>query len=354
MKKPTITFVVLSLSVFISLMVLWSGRYFVPEIPQEETLATPLALPPEVLLVPVPGKPHVKKTKQEENIADEAETNLDPFSAWTEAIRNSRRGNDLLLAALFSVNDEEREGVLHDAYSQDPENVLLNYQILQFCLSVPLSTLCSLPIVDTLLQNDGDNLHTLIIVSVFQYELGDVDSAFVSLSSVQDARRVEDYTIRYREALDESNRFHGYDRSFATLTSIIGVESAIAVPHLRSIMSMCDEQVERGVSQWRSTCSAYGKTLAEKGSSLFDQRIGLAIQLQYSGLSKEEISNFRDPRKEKLNADIGTMRDLTSQLRAMDGENKIISDAQWETYLTIYRLEGEMAAILYLHQLALD
>lgn len=350
MKKIFITIAILTLSISVGLMVRCYGQGSKPGISQEENLKSYALAPQAAPVVSIPDRSLIENKKQDESIAGEAETNLDHFSAWKEAIRNSRRGNDLLLAALFSANDEEREVVLHEAYSQDPKNVLLNYQILQFCLTVPISTLCSLPIVDTLLRHDGDNLHTLIVVSAFQYELGDVDSAFASLSSVQNAGGAEDYTIRYREALDESNRFHGYDRNFEILVSNIGIEAAIGVPHLVSIMSMCDKQIERGLTQWRYTCSTYGNALVEKGSSLFDQQMGLAIQRKYSGLSNEEIGSFRDPRKDKLDADMSTMNELAAQFGAEEFASKVISDEQWQSYLTTYRLEGEMAAIIYLVQ----
>lgn len=43
-----------------------------------------------------------------------------------------------------------------------------------------------------------------------------------------------------------------------------------------------------------------------------------------------------------------TMWDLAGRFNSKDSQNKTISNKQWENHLKIYRLEGEIAAVIYL------
>lgn len=351
MKKLPITIAIFSLCTFLVLLVFWFGRDSVLDISREETLASSIGLPAEVIIALTPSKVNTEKKTFEENVvAEEQEDSFGVMGAWVEAIKNSRRPNDLLYAAIMSADQVEQEVFLIDAYALDPENILLNYQILQFCLHDNLSTLCSFPVVDTLSRIDGDNLYTTIVLSAFFYELGDVETAMIHLQRIGEASNTDDFYSRYREALDESIAYHHYERDLTNYFFNIGVVAAIHSPHYGSIMSMCNAQVASGVPEWGSLCSAYGASLAERGSSIADQQIGLAIQLNFSGLSKEKAEAFGQPRRKKYSSDLDTMQALSGQLELESNQNKIISDEQWKTYLKIYRVEGEMAAVIYLAQ----
>lgn len=292
------------------------------------------------------------ETKREQTEAEDSKTGFDGLTGqWLTAIEGSYRVNDLMLKAAVLRDQYESEALLNEAYNRYPSNTVLNYQILQFCLSHKSSTLCTLPVVDTLLKVDGDNMHTMVGVALFQYNFGNPDAALELLVKAMDTSSAEDYLVRYLEVVDESFAQHEFVRDSDSFSEYFGIMPFARFNTYTEIFSMCDIQAVSGNSRWSRACSNIGKVMVERSALLVDQRFGLSIQMKYSGLSEDEIKTYREPIDKKYEEDSKTFANLTKRIYSPRESKEKISDDEWETVLDTYRQEGEWAALLYLEQI---
>ncbi len=270
----------------------------------------------------------------------------------TDAIRGSDDYGDLLLRALLrfpTIDVGEQEDLLLRAYSSQPEHLLLNYHMLEFCVENSNSTVCSLPFVETLLRSNGDSQDLLIAVAGYLYAAGDVEAAYRLIVKAGTTDNAEIY-LRHLEAFDESRRRHGIPRNLATLAEIIGLAAGVGLPYYSRLLEICGEQSDSGSQKWRRACSSLSENLATNGKTILDQRIGVEIRPRYSDLPERELAAIKQRADDKFDAFIESQAEFGSHVEESGKMQALIPDNIWQRYLDVYREEGEIAASLLLSE----
>ena len=267
--------------------------------------------------------------------------------SFTE-LKNSPYASDNALAALRTDTFAEREELLLLAYAKEPNNVLVNYLMLKRCARDQTSTLCGLPVIDTLLQEDGDNQSTMTDAAILAFNLGDATKALSLLQKAAAATKNDDFYKRILESSDDALARQNLDRNFMNQVRSNIVATANGYTSYEKLLPICKQQAPSSPA-WMSACKEIGSSLAKYATNDLDHRTALILEATYSGLSEREIAQALDSVNKILAEEAVQSPPLMARLTE-EQRTKTISDEAWEQYLAVYSSQGLNAAREYLYQ----
>lgn len=259
---------------------------------------------------------------------------------WRAGLARSSHVQDIVLAAALSLDREEKEALLLDALSLDPDNLLLNHQLMEHCLyHRQQSTLCSIDAAARLEQLDPDNGIATIARALQEAELDQNSEALALLQKAADKPQMDDYSGRYLLELGESMVEAGMARDRQYLEAVFGYLSALPSTRDYALLRLCERQREK--PDWRTTCHQLGRVLT---ATLPDS------QLHFAGgqlLSATADDDAMDAGIQHANAQLAML--ATDQSEAVLAwfeahPNWHMSDRQWQGFIDTYQREGNLAA----------
>ena len=302
--------------------------------------------------------------EEQEIVEDESETIYlegDPIDDWHEmqtALRESNNASDLLIAALFSQSSgamgrtdlDLTERLLLKAFELEPDNLLVNHQILRFCSNNNRFSICGLPYLNNIERLDPSNGHMLIQLATDYYKNGDLNNALRLMQKAGEATYSSSYYAKYLAVVDQSFLRHSdvAVRGLQQLTFYGGVVASLSLPSYTSYMDMCRERVESLTPSWKSACRNSAKTLADIGLTEIDRALGYRFQYEFSDLSAEEIEKLMDAYATERNKDVQDEQIVLDEEFFAKNPNPEISDTIWKQYLKLFEEEGERQAQSYL------
>lgn len=264
-------------------------------------------------------------------------------------LNTSTDTNDIAIKSLLpEYSHEEMEVLLMAAYSQEPENVLVNYLMLKVCVRQPSSALCGFPTIDTLELVDGNNQNTMTDAAILAYQFGDAETALSLITRATTATDREDFYKRILETTANSMTSQGQIRSYETLISVHTLAAANGYTNYDKLLSICGEQAPGSVA-WSAECRQLGASLTEHATNMQDRRIGMLLEARYSGESEESIRLALELLNQELLAEERESLSLMSQLTG-EQIKRHIDDAAWQRYLEIYQSQGHNQARNFLYQ----
>ncbi|BFM09460.1 hypothetical protein GCM10025791_32140 [Halioxenophilus aromaticivorans] len=271
---------------------------------------------------------------------------------WQKAMVQGQRNEDLVLMAIASHADLDlKERYLLDAYAFNADEVLVNYHVLSHCVHNPASSLCGLPIVDSLIRNDGDNMATLLNIALYYARLGDNPSALNYLNRAAQGELKEDYLYRHLVAVDASFRYHNIERNAQSLGESLRVAVNSSVTDYRQLSALC--QINSGSTAVLGVCHQVGLRLQAQSKTLLDQLVGASLGRQFAA-GDHGARGFAGS---TTGAVADWPADAEASQFAWEGNEalfarhaeKPVSDDAWYSYLAVYRGQGELSANEYLY-----
>lgn len=270
-------------------------------------------------------------------------------SPWlnTMALSNDRP-QDLVFKAIAGHGDKTlKEHYLLSAYSQLPEDLLVNFHLLSLCIEDPSSGACSLPFEKILLAQDGHNVYTLIHLALYRAAMGDYQKAQLYLTRSAWGDVQEDYVLRHLIAVDESYRYHNVTRSLRAVKENLILAVAATVPDYRQLVELCDALAASRGAEGQVWCQLMGKSLKLHSKSLLDQATGGVFERRYAAnmSALESAQSIALLRCQALN-DHRALENLNFLFERYG--NSLIPDLAWMQFLNQYKSQDEVAASLYL------
>lgn len=266
---------------------------------------------------------------------------------WIQKLKGSEATDDLLILSLLPalmVPHQDNEAVLLLAYSQDPNNELLGLRIMEYCYQHRHSSLCALPVIDNLLQNNSDDGVTVANIAAFLVEDGDHNRALDLLSRADELNHSNRLQMRLVELADRSFTKHGFSRSHATLFELEGIADG-AFPDLRRIHGICAGQTQWDSESWQLPCANYFDNLSKNSNNLVEGGIAIYSYIQFSGMTKQQAAKALKLREEKLLEANLMLSQTYADLEAKPGASEsLIDDETWQLYLDQYASEGDVIA----------
>lgn len=266
---------------------------------------------------------------------------------WIQKLKGSETTDDLLILSLLPglmVPNQDNEAVLLLAYSKDPNNELLGLRIMEYCYQHRHSSLCALPVIDNLLENNSDDGVTIANIAGFLVEDGDPNRALDLLSRAGELNHSNRLQMRLVELADRSFTKHGFSRSHVTLFELEGIADG-AFPDLRRIHGICAGQTQWDSKSWQLPCANYFDNLSKNSNNLVEGGIAIYSYIQFSGMTKQQAAKALKLREEKLLEANLMLSQTYADLEAKPGASEsLIDDETWQLYLDQYASEGDVIA----------
>jgi len=277
----------------------------------------------------------------------------DFFALWLDAISTSENPEDLALASFHELKEDraKAEQLLLTAYSLAPDNLLVNIQIMRFCLSDEKLSICSLPYIDTLLTLDPTNGYIHLVHANNLYENGDFNSALAALVASSESAKIDNYSWNYLKVVDESLSRLNVDRTMSSIIFTIGYTGVIQVSIYRTLSDICSGSFRNDFSGWSEACYKSAKNVALKGRTTTTQRLAETLAFRYSDIKPEDLAVAKELRQIQYDERSDLLSERSRKLNKLlpAGSKEPISDELWSTHINLWRDEGEMAALAYWH-----
>ena len=260
---------------------------------------------------------------------------------------------DLALASTLKLKSEraKAEQLLLTAYSQAPNNLLVNLQIMRACLSDGRLSICSLPYFDTLFTLAPSNGYIHLAHAHNLYKNGDLDAALAALIAVSESAQVDSYFWNYLRVIDDSLTRLNVDRTLSSVMHTMGYAAATQDSSYSTFSDICSSSLRSDFPGWSEACHKSAKNVALKARSTMTQRLAEILVFRYSDMEPEELTDAKELRQiqNKEFSDLLSERSRKlSKLLPTDSQEPI-SDRLWSTFISLLRDEGEMAALAYWH-----
>jgi len=266
---------------------------------------------------------------------------------WIQKLKGSETTDDLLILSLLPalmVPNQDNEAVLLLAYSKDPNNDLLSLRIMEYCYQHRHSSLCALPVIDNLLQNNSDDGVSVVNIAAFLVGDGDPNRALDLLSRAGELNHSNRLQMRLVELADRSFTKHGFSRSHATLFELEGIADG-AFPDLRRIHGVCAGQTQWDSESWQRPCANYFDNLSKNSNNLVEGGIAIYSYIQFSGMTKQQAEEALKLREEKLlEANLMLSQTYTDLESKPGASESLIADETWQIYLDEYASAGDVIA----------
>jgi len=277
----------------------------------------------------------------------------DFFALWLDAISASENPEDLALASTLKLKSEraKAEQLLLTAYSQAPNNLLVNLQIMRACLSDGRLSICSLPYFDTLFTLAPSNGYIHLAHAHNLYKNGDLDAALAALIAVSESAQVDSYFWNYLRVIDDSLIRLSVDRTMSSVMHTFGYAAATQDSSYSTFSAICSSSLRSDFPGWSEACHKSAKNVALKARTAMTQRLAEILAFRYSDMKPEELAvakELRQIQNKEISDLLGERSRKLNKLLPTDSQEPI-SDKLWSTHISLWRDEGEMAALAYWH-----
>ena len=187
------------------------------------------------------------------------------------------------------------------ALALEHRDLLLAHWGLQSC--APADRLCRQRMISRAIEVDGDNLASRLELLTLEPQRRDEWRRAFAL-----AKRFDFYwgALAAEVARVEPPRTWAYLRS-GLVVEAFGLEAAIAVPGLQSLVSLCKPPPAPG-NEVQAQCSAIARTMVERSDTLLVYSIGIRLG-EAAGWPTEELSRLR---KDKASMEQSSTADANS------------------------------------------
>lgn len=339
----------------------------------------PLSSPPAgektaATKVPEPGpQVDLASPQREDKHIEATESRLDTLlEAWQQNLEYSNYPEDQFLAYLFARDREKRERLLLQAYGLNPNDVLINYEIMRFCEKHEVPSLCQLPWREFLEQHEADNPYFHVEQAANAYKKGKIEDALAQMEKGREATRADFYEWRYMEMLGDSFARYGVRRTLQSFIRHYGYASAISWPDYIPEMAqnICTQKNMQGSKSFARACQAAWSNIANQEHNPILRGIANTRLMQSHGLSEEEarqawanqynasyapLFDYMNSLHDELLAHFGNDEySEEDRLQEFDELQVPISRDNWNNYLKQLKHEGHDAALVSLYEALLD
>ncbi len=262
---------------------------------------------------------------------------------WREELSSSGNAEDLLVVATLERDPDAYEALLFEALLLDPQNTLVNFMVIEHCLSSPNSTQCGPHVFDVLDDLDSNNGMVRDFKAIQTYRDGDVDTALVSLGEALSTKVADDYQWQHMAAVGEALSQRGQNRNGDFVKAVFQATAARSGERMSEMMRMCQEQSSNAM--WRDICFGRGLALSKTGLSMSSQMLGYSMVVNSSASSEGLRDHYMDQMIDKGREYHKLTKALKLDLSNPDWQ---MSGQQWQHYVSIYANSGELEALKYL------
>jgi len=277
----------------------------------------------------------------------------DFFALWLDAISASENPEDLALASIHELKSDraKAEQLLLTAYSQAPNNLLVNLQIMRSCLSDGKLSICSLPYFDTLFTLAPSNGYIHLVHAQNLYKNGDLDGALAALVAVSESAQIDSYYWSYLKVIDDSLIRLNVARTMTSMMHTFGYAAAIQDSIYDTFSNICSSSFRSDFSGWSEACHKGAENIALKGRTTMTQRLAEILVFRYSNMKPEELAVAKELRQIQYDERSDLLSERSRKLEKLlpAGSKEPISDELWSTHINLWRDEGEWAALAYWH-----
>jgi len=293
------------------------------------------------------GAPTAVDAEQTHSATAGTNSSREAATPWQQALANSTRPNDYVLRTVLAISDfDTKKELLLQAYSQAPDSVLVNHELMLLCIGRPNTDVCSLPIAETLLEIDGDNLYTQVLLAQYAENTGDSESALLHLREAVDDSNVEDYATRFLAAMDESYLENGFEPDANVMIDYVLVSGGASVGDVMALTQLCKKKVDTGAEDWRPLCAQVANKIAAGSKSMLNARNAERMAVQYSGLPDDLLAARMNSLEESYEIEIGVLIGFAEG--SQNYGKKEVPTAIWRKYMALFKSEGEIAAQLFI------
>lgn len=257
----------------------------------------------------------------------------------------SQNPEDRLAAAMLEIDSNKRESLLFSALSQDPSNALLNYLVVEHCLTYPSASACgSYALEDNLKQLDIRNGVVDDLSAIQRYRNGNLEGALDSLKAAGRDKLSDDYRWQKMQALDDAFLRQGEERTAGFVQKVVQLSEATQSRRMPELIHMCQDQ--RSDPLWQEACVARGVSLSQHSLSVGGKMFGYGLAMA-SGEQPQQMVDTFGQSLQKETRKLQEMEQVYAHRVRSDADWRL-SDEQWQHYLTVYADAGELAALTYL------
>lgn len=257
----------------------------------------------------------------------------------------SQNPEDRLAAAMLEIDSGKRESLLFGALSQDPSNPLLNYLVVEHCLTHPSASQCgSYVLEDNLKQLDIRNGVVDDLSAIQSYQNGNLDNALNSLKAAGRDKLSDDYRWQKMEVLDDAFLRQGEERTAGFVQKVVQLSESTQSRRMPELIRMCQDQ--RSDPTWQEACVARGVSLSQHSLSFGGKMFGYGLAMA-SGDQPKQLVDTYEQSLQKESRKLLEMKQVYAHRVRSDNDWRL-SDEQWQRYLSIYADSGELAALTYL------
>jgi hypothetical protein len=266
------------------------------------------------------------------------------FNLWLAQLQTSTATVDQIAKVIYEKDAEKNLVALKALLETDPQNSLVNYLLIQACLSQVDVTQCSKDSSLSLRTFESDNGVVRDLEFLSAYQKGDLSQALSALNEANHSPYSNDFTHAKFSALAQSMEKCGLKRDLQMVANIESVLAAGLANHLNSLASVCKEN--QAQPEWKDACYARGQSLAERGRDGYSKMMGLSLMKSFGEASDPAYLKLHNQFKEDLRA--ANQNSLLWKTMAAKGWAP--NDLQWKEFLTLYETQGDSVAKQYLER----
>lgn len=292
-------------------------------------------------------QPKTSSTQASSNVAavSSLEVNQqsnEQFNLWLAQLQTSTAPVDQIAKAIYEKDAEKNLVALKALLETDPQNSLVNYLLIQACLSQTDATLCNKDSSLSLRTFESDNGVVRDLEFLSSYQKGDLSQALSALNEANHSPYTNDFTHAKFSALAQSMEKFGIKRDLHMIVSIEGVLATGLANHLNSVASICKEKQNQ--PEWKEACFARGQSLAERGRDGYSKVMGINFMKSFGEESDPAYIKMREQFKAEGSAAIQN----NSLWETMMAKGWAPNDVQWQEFLVRYETQSESVAKRYL------
>jgi hypothetical protein len=266
------------------------------------------------------------------------------FDRWLMQLQNSTAAVDQIAKAIYEKDAKKNLVTLKALLETEPQNSLVNYLLIQVCLSQADAAECSKNSLATLRTFESDNGVVRDLQFLNAYKKGDLSQALSAFSEANHSPYTDDFTFAKFSALAQSMEKFGIKRDLHMIANVEGVLAAGLANHLNSVASICNEKQSQ--AEWKDACFTRGQSLAERGRDGYSKIMGINFMKSFGEKANPAFIKMREQFKTEWNS----AAQNNSLWETMMAKGWSPSDLQWQEFTVRYETQGESVAKRYLEK----
>jgi len=214
------------------------------------------------------------------------------LEAWQKSLADSHYPHDQLIAYYLSRDKEQKALYLLQAYGLDPNDVMINLEVLRFCRKQQNPSLCDLPYMALLQKKEAENAFFQMELAAYAFVDGDRQGALKLLSQAAAKTQGDFHDWRYVEMIDQSFQRFGIERELQSVNTAVGYMAAKAWPPYMSdvVRKLCTPETFADDALFRSGCGDAARRLSELTGDQASLAVWNKIRSQAEGLDRKQTN----------------------------------------------------------------